>query len=124
MSDRGRPIFAWFYSKLAGYEEKRGLGELRDEVVRPAEGTVLEIGAGTGLNFAHYPQGVTVVATEPDPHMLKRAVPAAANVGVERKPIGAAQFLQGDLCLRRALASRLEHDGPMRRGEDVARRAR
>ena len=82
MSDRGRPIFAWFYSKLAGYEEKRGLGELRDEVVRPAEGTVLEIGAGTGLNFAHYPQGVTVVATEPDPHMLKRAVPAAASARV------------------------------------------
>ena len=34
---------------------------------------MVEIGAGTGLNFRHYPAGVGVVATEPDPHMLKAA---------------------------------------------------
>ncbi len=36
-----------------------------------------EIGAGTGLNFRHYPEAVTeVVATEPDPHMYRRLAEA------------------------------------------------
>lgn len=90
MSDRGHPIFAWIYSKVAGFEEKRGLSELRAEVLAPAEGTVVEIGAGTGLNFARYPEGVTVIATEPDPHMLKRLEPAArrtaTTIQVRRAP--------------------------------------
>ena len=33
----------------------------------------MEIGAGAGPNFRHYPPGAEVAATEPDPHMLKRA---------------------------------------------------
>jgi ubiquinone/menaquinone biosynthesis C-methylase UbiE len=96
VSDRGHPVFAWFYSKLAGSAEKRGVSDLRDEVLQQAEGTVVEIGAGTGLNFAHYPPGVAVVATEPDPHMLKRAAPAAASarvpVEVQRAPGDALPF--------------------------------
>jgi ubiquinone/menaquinone biosynthesis C-methylase UbiE len=36
-------------------------------------GDVLEIGAGTGANFKHYPATVRVTATEPDPYMLERA---------------------------------------------------
>src|SRR5205807_1806381 len=63
VSDRGHPVFAWIYSKVAGFEEKRGLSELRAEVLTPAEGRVVEIGAGTGLNFERYPPGVHVVAT-------------------------------------------------------------
>jgi ubiquinone/menaquinone biosynthesis C-methylase UbiE len=63
---------------------------------------VVEIGAGTGLNFAHYPAAVTeVVATEPDPHMLRRAREAAAGAPVpvrvvrapaERLPFGDGEF--------------------------------
>ena len=34
------------------------LGDLRAEVLEEAEGDVLEIGFGTGLNLAHYPPGV------------------------------------------------------------------
>ncbi len=42
-------------------------------MVGGAKGRVLEIGAGTGLNFSYYPKDVEVIATEPDPYMLRRA---------------------------------------------------
>jgi ubiquinone/menaquinone biosynthesis C-methylase UbiE len=44
----------------------------------------MELGAGTGLNFAHYdPDKVErVVAVEPDPHMRRRAAPRAAEAQV------------------------------------------
>jgi ubiquinone/menaquinone biosynthesis C-methylase UbiE len=71
--DRGHPIFAAFFDRMSRSMEKRGLAELRREIVGQASGSVVEIGAGTGLNFGHYPQAVTdVVAIEPDPHMLRR----------------------------------------------------
>jgi len=52
-------------------------------VLRDARGRVVELGAGTGLNFPRYPRSVDeVVATEPDPHMLRRASRAATTAGV------------------------------------------
>lgn len=60
--------------------------DLRREVARLARGRVLEIGAGTGLNFEHYPRGVEVVAVERAPGMrlsaLKRAEAVEARVQV------------------------------------------
>jgi ubiquinone/menaquinone biosynthesis C-methylase UbiE len=38
---------------------------------------VLEIGAGTGANFRYYQAAQRVVATEPDPFMLRRAAQRA-----------------------------------------------
>jgi ubiquinone/menaquinone biosynthesis C-methylase UbiE len=86
MSDRGHPIFAAWYDRMARGAEKRGLAELRRQVLAPATGHVLEIGAGTGLNFGHYPTAVTdVLATEPDPNMLQRARKAIAAASVPLK---------------------------------------
>ncbi|MBI4294816.1 MAG: class I SAM-dependent methyltransferase [Chloroflexi bacterium] len=34
---------------------------------------VLEVGAGTGANFRHYPEGLRVVAVDLSPNMLRRA---------------------------------------------------
>lgn len=53
--------------------ERGRLAEWRRDVVGSAEGRVLEVAAGTGLNFPHYRRGTTVVATEPDLGMLERA---------------------------------------------------
>ncbi len=39
---------------------------------------------GTGANFAHYPPGCAVVATDPEPHMLARA---HAHLGRSRVPV-------------------------------------
>jgi hypothetical protein len=42
------------------------MGGLRRDVVAASRGGIVEIAAGTGLNFPCYPAGVVVVATEPD----------------------------------------------------------
>jgi SAM-dependent methyltransferase len=69
----GHPIFAALYERLLAAEEKAGLREMRAELLAGAGGRVIELGAGTGLNLAHYTAAVTeLVLTEPDPHMAKR----------------------------------------------------
>lgn len=53
--------------------ERTALGRMRSRVLAPLQGEVLEVGAGTGLNFAHYAPGVRVLALEPDADMYDRA---------------------------------------------------
>ena len=82
-SKRTEPGHRWFaasYDIVTKPGEKR-LGKLRHQLLADLHGDVLEIGAGTGANFAHYPQGVRVVAFEPDPHMLKRAQKRLVELG-------------------------------------------
>jgi phosphatidylethanolamine/phosphatidyl-N-methylethanolamine N-methyltransferase len=45
-------------------------------------GRLLEIGAGTGLNFAHYPPDAHGAATEPSREMLRRAREKSPPAGV------------------------------------------
>lgn len=62
------------YDILTWWTERRVFGPLRQRIVGAAAGQVLEIGAGTGANFPYYPPAVeTIVATDPDPFMLRRA---------------------------------------------------
>ena len=51
------------------------IGEIRKRIVPAAQGDVLEIGVGPGVNFAHYdPTKVNkVYALEPNPGMMSRA---------------------------------------------------
>lgn len=66
-----------FFPRLYDFVMKRAeaqlVGRWRRSVVSPARGRVLEIGAGTGLDFAYYSGGVWVVAIDPDMCMLERA---------------------------------------------------
>ena len=78
--DPGHRWFAATYDIMTKPGEKQ-LGILRGQLMADLRGDVLEIGAGTGANFAHYPQGVHVVAFEPDPHMLKRAQKRLVELG-------------------------------------------
>ena len=69
----GHPIFAAIYDRLLAESERKGLADMRAELLRSASGRTLEIGAGTGANLELYPGAVTeLVLTEPDPHMAKR----------------------------------------------------
>ena len=62
----------------AGARRSRGLETERASLLADARGRVLEVGAGTGLNARHYPAGVEVVYTEPDPEMALRVPVIAA----------------------------------------------
>jgi protein-L-isoaspartate O-methyltransferase len=60
--------------------EAEGMADLRRELLAPLTGEVLEVGAGNGLNFAHYPPAVTrVVAVEPEPRLRGLAMKAAGK---------------------------------------------
>jgi ubiquinone/menaquinone biosynthesis C-methylase UbiE len=66
-------IFPRVYDAVMTRLERGPLARWRRSTVRPARGAVLEIGAGTGLDFPHYDAGTTVIATDPDVAMLARA---------------------------------------------------
>jgi SAM-dependent methyltransferase len=77
------PIFARLYVRMSPRAEKQGVAEHRDELLAGLAGRVVEVGAGNGLNFAHYPAAVTeVVAVEPEPYLRDRAGEAAARAPV------------------------------------------
>ncbi|MET9801940.1 class I SAM-dependent methyltransferase [Streptomyces sp. NPDC006368] len=90
------PLFARFYARVSvAAETKGGFAAYRDELLAGLSGRVIEIGAGNGLNFAHYPGAVSeVVAIEPERRLRRSAVSAAlrADVPVDVVP-GVAEAL-------------------------------
>ncbi len=66
-------IFALLYDPFLWLGEVAGMRRRRSALLSEARGCVVEIGAGTGLNIAHYRDGVTeLVLVEPDPAMRRR----------------------------------------------------
>ena len=80
----------------------RALTRYRDRAVRAAQGQILEIGVGAGLNLPHYPAAAThICALDPSAALLRQAkdprdmarCPVALLRGVaERQPFAAASF--------------------------------
>jgi ubiquinone/menaquinone biosynthesis C-methylase UbiE len=63
----------------------REVAVYRRQLLAGLHGRVIEIGAGNGLNFRHYPPEVTaVVAVEPEPYLRNRAM---GNAALARVPI-------------------------------------
>jgi SAM-dependent methyltransferase len=82
-TDLPRPRFARMYLKAGARADRRGAHEHRARLLAGLAGRVIEIGAGNGLNFAHYPATVTeVVAIEPEPTLRAEAQRAAAAAPV------------------------------------------
>ena len=90
------PVFARFYARMSVVADlKGGVAAHRDELLAGLSGRVIEIGAGNGLNFAHYPGAVSeVVAIEPERNLRQLAAGAAlrAEVPVDVVP-GTAEAL-------------------------------
>ncbi|MFI6905612.1 class I SAM-dependent methyltransferase [Nonomuraea sp. NPDC050394] len=81
--DVKHPIFARLYIRLSHAMERGGMREKRQALLAPLHGRVLEIGAGNGMNFRHYPREVTrVLAVEPEPSLRAAARQAAKEAPV------------------------------------------
>lgn len=75
----GRPSSAWLqifarlYDPFLWLGEAAGMRRRRRALLARAHGRVVEIGAGTGLNIAHYPDDIgELILTEPEPGMRRR----------------------------------------------------
>lgn len=82
-ADVSNPVFARLFDRFAAKDRGRGEAELRRELLAGLAGTVVEVGAGNGINFEHYPASVgTLIATEPEPYLRGAAEEAAAGAPV------------------------------------------
>ncbi|MBL8721134.1 MAG: class I SAM-dependent methyltransferase [Myxococcales bacterium] len=90
-------IYDWFMRDA----EQACLAGWRAELLADLRGEVLDVGAGTGANLAHYPEGVRVVLAEPDPHMRDKLAARPEVVAsrftvidapIERLPFADARF--------------------------------
>jgi len=87
-------VIGWVYDLLSRSAEKGELGRRRHDLLSGLEGTVLEIGAGTGLNLPHYEQAEKVIAVEPDPSMARRLPGRIAEASVPVEVVaGSAEAL-------------------------------
>ena len=69
---------------------QRNLTAYRSRIIPAAEGRVLEIGIGSGLNLLFYSRNVThVIGLEPSPRLLAMARRA------ERAEFGPVEFIEG-----------------------------
>ena len=77
------PRFARMYERISRESERRGTAEHRDRALAGLAGRVIEVGAGNGLNFGHYPNSVTeVLAVEPEDRLRALAEQAATQAPV------------------------------------------
>src|SRR5262249_8870291 len=91
---------ARLYDPFLVLAERRGMAARRGALLEWARGRVLEIGAGTGLNLAHYPADLEeLVVSEPEPRMRARLERRVARSGraatVIAAPAEALPFADG-----------------------------
>jgi len=99
MSERSRrPIFARVYTRFAETSNRRGGADHRRKLLANLNGRVIELGAGSGANFEHYPASVDeVLAVEPEPYLRQQALTAATEAPANIRVLdGDAYRLPGD----------------------------
>lgn len=83
---RGNPIRgrwnAAFLSVLDGSIDQL-LGPKKTQIFQDLPKTIVELGPGVGANFRYFPEGTTVIAVEPNPHMHKGLRRQAAKHDIE-----------------------------------------
>jgi ubiquinone/menaquinone biosynthesis C-methylase UbiE len=91
-------MFARVYEKVAEMSERRGGAEHRRRLLAGLSGRVIEVGAGSGANFEHYPTTVAeVVAVEPERYLRERAQRTATQAPVTVSVVdGVGDLLPGE----------------------------
>lgn len=86
------PVFARVYARMSVAAETRsGMAAIRADLLTGLSGRIIEIGAGNGLNFAHYPPAVSeVVAIEPEWCLRQLALRSALRAGMPVDVVPAA----------------------------------
>ncbi|WP_433268590.1 methyltransferase domain-containing protein [Micromonospora vinacea] len=83
MATVSHPVFARVYERLSVAMDRAGTAAFRRDLVAGLSGRVIEIGAGNGRMFSHYPAGVTqVLAVEPERRLRAAAERAASDAPV------------------------------------------
>ncbi|HEY8746225.1 MAG TPA: class I SAM-dependent methyltransferase [Chloroflexota bacterium] len=80
---KGHPWFAALYDPINRLGERKVMQSLRERTAGAPSGRVLEIGAGTGANFPYYQSVEHLVASDPDPFMLRRAQKRAREMRLD-----------------------------------------
>ena len=93
-----RPLFARCLAWSAATAERRGAAAYRRQLLADLHGRVIEVGAGSGIHFQHYPATVAgVVAVEPEPNLRALAEAAAREAPVPVEVVsGMADALPAD----------------------------
>ncbi|MGA5311036.1 methyltransferase domain-containing protein [Micromonospora taraxaci] len=102
VAEVSHPVFARVYERLSVAMDRAGTAAYRRDLVAGLSGRVVEVGAGNGRMFPHYPPSVTeVVAVEPERRLRAAAERAAPGAPVpvtvvdglaERLPAGDDEF--------------------------------
>ena len=78
-------LFARVYDPVTAAAEEGWLGQWRSELLAELNGNILEVGAGTGVNFPYYSTEARVIACEPSAAMAARARHVLASPEVKAK---------------------------------------
>lgn len=75
-------LFAKYYDKyMVSFEEK--IEKDRERMLNKLNGTVLDVGSGTGVNFEYFNDKVKVFAVEPSKPMLDKSIQKINNKNIE-----------------------------------------
>jgi ubiquinone/menaquinone biosynthesis C-methylase UbiE len=84
-------VFAALYDRMMHRGEEQTMGRRRGELIANARGRTLELGAGTGANIPHYPDGVEeLILAEPFEPMRRRLEGKLRNSGKSASTLDAA----------------------------------
>jgi SAM-dependent methyltransferase len=96
---RGR-LNAWLLDRSDAYVHQH-YGELKAGLFRDAPSTVVELGAGSGVNMRYFPPGTRVVAIEPNvrmhPRLRRRAEQAGVTLDVQTRGAEGLPFASGSV---------------------------
>jgi ubiquinone/menaquinone biosynthesis C-methylase UbiE len=119
-------LFAAMYDPFLWIGECAGMRRHRHDLLTQARGQTVEIGSGTGLNLAHYPDHLdSLVLAEPDPSMRRRLEHTVSRSARRAQVIdaGAEQLPFGDATLDTVVSTLVlcTVDAPDRALREIAR---